>query len=372
MSVILRTKKLHGKNHKSMYALYLDFYESGNRRIETIPNLRLDKNDSKENQNKILEKGRQIARLREIALFDKEQGMPSLINQKMNFIDYFSHVMNGKEEIKTKETWNNTLNYLKTYFRKGISFDKLNEEHLTGFLSYIQNLKKEDGTKKLKNGTLITYFNKITTALNQAVKEKKIYRNPANNVQKIKKLETKKVFLSIEELQKIENTEFYNDEVKRAFLFSCWTGLRVSDVMKLKWGSIEEKKRKEKTITQVHIPQQKTSKFLYLTLNPVAVKLMGNKKNKSETVFKLPKHSRSINKALEKLIKKAGIEKKVTFHCGRHTNATQLVSAGVPIPAIQNMLGHRDIKSTMVYAKVVDEVMEKAAYSLPSIKLRKR
>jgi integrase len=358
MSVKLRRRKLKSSKNKSCYSFYLDIYSNGQRETQTINHLILDENAPKEERNEIIRQAEQVARVKEGELFNEEYNMPSKNNQKIDFISYFTWLKDGKKETKTQESWNNTLNYLKLYFKGGILFNQLKEERLVGFIKYLQR-------EGLSNNSVVTYFQKVKAALNQAVKEKKIYINPAHNIQSIKKIETEKVNLSIEELQLIMKTKFYNESVKRAFLFSCYTGLRISDIKKLQWGDIKKDGKK----MAANISQQKTGEFIYQPLNETAIELMGKPKNDKEYIFNLSVHSKSINRVLDKLIKAAEIKKKITFHCARHTNAVQMVTAGIDIFVVSKMLGHRDIKSTMVYAKVANELKEKAANSIPKIKV---
>ena len=93
---------------------------------------------------------------------------------------------------------------------------------------------------------------------------------------------------------------------------------------------------------------------------------MDNFPNDSERVFKGLKYSAENNHKLEVWVLKAGIKKKITFHCARHTNAVLLLSNGTDIYTVAKMLGHRDIKSTMVYLKFTDELKHKAMNALPS------
>lgn len=362
MSVQLRKRKLKGANKKSLFTFYLDIYANGQRRTETIKHLIFDEGASKEERNEVQKQAEYVARIKSNELFNIEHGMPSRDKQKIDFIEYYKRLMKEKEEKKTRESWNNTLNYLQEYAKGSISFNNINEEWISGFIKYLQKFK-------LSNNSILTYLHKVKAALNQAVKEKIIFSNPAYNVNSLKKIETEKVHLTIKELGIIARTKFYHDGVKRAFLFACYTGIRISDIMNLKWENVKQEKVKRVFLYGINILQKKTKGYNYLPINSIAIDLMGKRKNDNELVFKLHKHARSINKVLDKLMDAAKINKNISFHCSRHTNAVLLLESGADIYTVSKLLGHKDLKSTQVYAKVVDQTKINAVNKLPKIKL---
>lgn len=118
MSVKLRKRKLKGKKAKSQYRFYLDIYTNGERNYKFLKDLVLNENDTKEKRKEIEQLAEQVRAKEERKIFNEEHGIPSRDNQKIEFITYFTQLINEKEVKKTKETWNNTLNYLQTYSRK--------------------------------------------------------------------------------------------------------------------------------------------------------------------------------------------------------------------------------------------------------------
>src|SRR5699024_10571929 len=168
-----------------------------------------------------------------------------------------------------------------------------------------------------------TYMQKISTALNQAVKLKIITGNPCKFVEMPKKEENEMIFLTQKEIEEIIDTDFFSREVKNAFLFGCYTGLRFSDIANLKWSKIKD--------GQVHLTQTKTKRVVYIPLNENAKHILDLQKNEVDFVFKLSTSNSSVNRTLRKLIKKTSIDKDVSFHSSRHTFATLLITAGVNI-----------------------------------------
>ncbi len=321
--------------------------QNGKRARDTIKDVVFYPTDSKEERK---EKERIIDRLKaqlEIELGNTKNGLVSRQLQKANFIDYFKTIANKKDK-NTKATWDNTLKHLIEFQGKKLSFENVTTNWAENFLNYLKS--------ELSTNSVLTYFNKINAALNQAVKEKIIVDNPIKYIDRPKKEETEIVFLTKEEIQEIISTNFFDDEVKNAFLFSCYTGLRISDIKLLKWKYIKE--------GRIQITQTKTKNAVYIPLNQNALHILNKQKHNKEFVFKLSEHTSSINRTLQKLIAKTEIKKEVHFHVARHSFATLLVSSGVNIFTISKLMGHKDIQSTLIYAKVIDEEKEKAVNSM--------
>ncbi len=355
MSVNTRIKylgdsKLTKRNRP--YRVQLDYFIDGKRIRETIKDTTFYPNDSKDTKK---EKERIVERIKaqlEIELGNSKNGLVSRQLQKANFIKYFEELGNKKEP-HTKTAWSNTLKHLISFQGEKISFENVTIKWLEEFLNYL--IKQE-----LSNNTIFTYFNKITATLNQAVKEKIIVENPAKYVKKPQKRETEILFLTKEEIQKIIDTDFFDNDAKNAFLMSCYTGLRASDIKALKWSHIKD--------ARIQISQKKTKNLVYIPLNQNAINILDKQKHCKEFVFNLSEHVSSLNRTVKKLLKKAEIKKGIHFHCARHTFATLLVSSGVNIFTISKLLGHQDIKSTLVYAKVISEEKEKAVNSMVNFK----
>lgn len=339
-------------NRNRPYRIQLDYILNGKRVRETIKDTTFHPNDSKETKK---EKERIIERIKsqlEIELGNAKNGLVSRQLQKANFIQYFE-TLGSKKEPNTKIAWDNTLKHLIAFQGKKISFENITVKWLENFLNHLK--------KDLSNNSVFTYFKKINAALNQAVKEKIITENPCKYINGPKKEETEIVFLTKDELQKVINTDFFDNESKNAFLLSCYTGLRISDIQVLKWNHIKN--------DRIQLIQTKTKNSVYIPLNKNAISLLSKQKQNKEFVFKLSNYDSSVNRTVKKLITKAEIGKEIHFHCARHTFATLLVTSGVNIFTISKLMGHKDIKSTLVYAKVIDEEKEKAVNSMVEFKL---
>jgi integrase len=183
------------------------------------------------------------------------------------------------------------------------------------------------------------------------VEDEIIAINPFSQIkseERPKQNERKVCYLTIEEVRKLIDTPSFYTDITNGFLFSCFTGLRFSDVKGLTWGKIRKDNNGK---TFLHFTQQKTQKWENLPISNEAIKFLperGDAKD-SDPVYNLS--SNGYNSVIKTWVKAAGIDKNVSFHVARHTNATLLLSLEVPIETVSKLLGHADIKTTQIYAK---------------------
>ncbi len=194
---------------------------------------------------------------------------------------------------------------------------------------------------------------------------------------KFKREQTERTFLEIDEIRKIQNLKLRLQsplyDAREVFLFECYTGIRISDILTLKWKNVMNEK--------ISIRMRKTEKPLVVPMNDY-IKTVLNKRrfvvennggqitsekyvfnilkidvdevNAQDTLNAISSATTIINKKLKKIAAKVGIEKNLSTHVGRHSYATALLTSDIPLPVIKEMLGHSDIKVTQIYAKVVD------------------
>jgi len=333
------------------YRYQLDFYNNGKRTRETIKDVEFLPTDTKEQRKQKKAIINKIKADLEIELANNSNGLISRQLKKASFIKYFES-LKDKKRPNTKTTWESTLNHIESFHGKKLNFENVTTHWIEKFSEYL--------LKEVSQNSARMYLQKINAALNQAVKERIILENPYKYITKPKKEEKEMIYLTKDEVQEIINTSFFDDEIKNAFLFSCYTGLRFSDISTLKWSNIKN--------SRIHITQTKTKGAIYIPLNDNAEHILNLQKNTTEYVFKFSTYNSSVNRTLGKLIAKTKIDKNVTFHTARHTFATLLVTSGVNIFTVSKLLGHTNIDSTLVYAKVINEEKEKAVNSLPNFK----
>ena len=274
------------------------------------------------------------------------------------FIEYFRKLAN-KRKASNHDNWASALNYLETYTGGKLKFAALTEKWCNDFKEYLLTVKSNKSSKTtLARNTAVSYFNKIKAALKQAYKDGILQTDLNVKVQAIKTAETRREYLTIEELNRLAKTPCNNDLLKRAALFSALTGLRFSDIQKMTWGEVEYIEGQGYFL---NFSQKKTKGVEVLPISDQAYNLLGTQGEPTANVFDGLKYSAYHNKHLFQWIGAAGITKGITFHCFRHTYATLQLFKGTDIYTISKMLGHKDLKTTQVYIKIVDQAKRKAA-----------
>lgn len=279
---------------------------------------------------------------------------------KGDFVQYVEKLSEEKREAN-HDSWNSALLHLKKYVRKTdrsdvIRFCDITLQWCEGFKHYLLTVEARGG-KLLATNTAAGYFVKFKIALKSAYRYGYLPKDINRDLKSIKEVETHREFLSLDELNALVQTPCNNELLKHAALFSALTGLRHSDIIKMKWGEIQEKNG----LFTLKYTIQKTEKYQELPISEQAVQLCGERKSPEALVFEGLQYSAYANKALAQWIGAAGITRNVTFHCFRHTFATLQLASGTQITTIQKMLGHKDLSTTLVYAKTLDEAKREAS-----------
>ncbi len=289
--------------------------------------------------------------------FEKEQLRLKKIGEQ-DFVEYFK-VLANKRKSSNHDNWMASLNYLVGFTSGKIKFAKINEKFCNDFREYLLTTKSKRSDKnKLATNSAVSYFNKFKAALKQAYKDGFLQTNLNEKIKTIKAAETHREFLTIEELNKLIKTPCNNVLLKRAALFSALTGLRFSDIQKLIWEEIECIKEQGYFIK---FKQKKTKGAEVLPISEQAYKLLGEVGERNDKPFDGLKYSAYHNKHLYQWIGAAGITKDITFHCFRHTFAVLQLANNTDIYTVSKLLGHRDLKTTQIYAKIVDQKKLEAA-----------
>ena len=371
IKVKLREKKISG-NRKS---LYLDFYpaiphpETGEpTRREFLKMYLLDKAKNpidKLHNKETLQLAEQIRSKRENYLnkpevytgFEKEQLRIKELGEQ-NFVEYFKSLAE-KRKASNHDNWLSAYNYLETFTKGNLKFADLNEKFCNEFKNYLLTTKSNKSKKvTLAQNSAVSYFNKLKATLKQAYKDGYLPSDLNSKIQPVKQAETQRNFLTIEELNSLIKTECSNPLLKRAAIFSALTGLRFSDIKNLVWGELEYI---EGNGYFIKFKQQKTKGIEMMPISEQAYSLLGERKEPTDKVFQGLTYSAYENKNLAKWIGLSGITKDITFHCFRHTFATLQLSKGTDIYTVSKMLGHRELKTTQIYAKIIDQTKREAA-----------
>jgi len=376
IKVALRSKPIdNGKK-----SLYLDFYPA-------IPNPKTGKNTRREflkmyiyakpkgetqkiHNEETLEIAGSIRQKRENRLnkpeiYDEFERQQLKIKElgELDFVEYFRKLANKKKS-SNYDNWISSLNYLEDFTKGALKFADLNEKKLEDFKEFLLTSKSRKSEKvNLSQNSAVSYFNKVKATLKQAYKEGILQNNLGIIVNPIKAEETRREFVTIEELNLLAKTDYKNELMKRAALFSALTGLAFKEIQNLTWGDISFIKDQGYIILS---KRQKTQRDNYLPISHQAYGFTNGDPDPrvmdiNERVFKGLKYSAYHNKGIDKWVKDAGIIKKITFHNFRHTFATLQLYNGTDIYTVSKMLGHKNLATTQIYAKVVDESKRIAA-----------
>ena len=277
---------------------------------------------------------------------------------EQNFVTYFKDLADKRKESNLKN-WLSAFKYLAAYTEGNLKFADLNEKFCNEFKEYLLTTKSNNSSKTtLAQNSAVSYFNKVKAALKQAYKDGFLTYDLNAKIEPIRQAETRRNFLTIEELNSLVKTECNNPLLKSAALFSAITGLRFSDIKNLMWGNIEYISNEGYILK---ITTQKTKSVENIPISEQAYNLLGEPKEPTRPVFEGLNYSAYENKHLYQWIGAAGITKDITFHCFRHTYATLQLSMGTKITTLQKMLTHKDLKTTMIYAKVLDQTKREAS-----------
>ncbi|EKY4210116.1 site-specific integrase [Vibrio parahaemolyticus] len=302
----------------------------------------------------------------------QKHGFEDRTKRSASFIDYFQRQIDIKEQTTSTSNhsiWLSARKHLLLYCGKhDLSFDELDKDWLDGFKYCLTNEAKTKSDTPLSRNTQSSYFNKVRAAINEAHREGIIRDNPLSQVTSIKAKTTKRVYLTLDEVNALAQTECRYPVLKRAFLFSCVTGMRWCDIHRLTWSEVETFNNHKRIIfDQAKLSQGDAKSLQYLDIPKSAESLLGSPKASHERVFKGLKYSSYINVELLRWALAAGISKHVTFHAGRHTFAVIQLSRGIDIYAVSKLLGHSELKTTEIYADIIEQRRMEAMLTFPDI-----
>lgn len=269
-----------------------------------------------------------------------------------SFLTFFKEeIANSSLKESTRQNHLSTLELLQE-FKKEVLFTDLTFEFVSSFDNYLQS-------KGYHLNTIAKHMKHLKRYINVAInKEYMDIQKYAFRKYKIKSIEGSHTHLAPEELHKFENLQLTGrytrlQKTKDAFLFCCYAGLRYSDFTNLTSANIVEFHQETwiiyksvKTGMEVRLP-------LYLLFEGKGIQILQRYKDDLNSFFKLKDNS-NINKELNILAGLAKIDKRVSFHHRRHTNAILLLYNGANITTVQKLLGHKSVKTTQVYANIMD------------------
>jgi integrase len=242
-----------------------------------------------------------------------------------------------------------------------IQLRDINRKYCIGLTNFLRNDYLTERGEHLMPYTAINYLACVRNALNMAVREGVLSVNPFNQLSaqdKIKTPESKREYLTIEEVRRLEETPCEYEFAKRAFLFGCYCGLRISDIRRLKWSDLI----KDGNNYRINIVMHKTQSPIYIPLSKKAFNWIPERTDLNDDALLFPGLPKQISTPLHlsAWVKSAGITKRITFHASRHTFATMMLTLGVDLYTVSKLLGHSKIETTQIYAKIINKKKDDA------------
>jgi integrase/recombinase XerD len=337
-------------------------YEYLNLYLIDKPKTPIDRQQNKDT----LQLAESIKAKRELEIKNGLYGFSNDFKKATNFIEYFKEQAEKRKQSEGNYgNWSSTLKHLINFSGTKVSFKEIDTAYCEKFKNYLTDEAKTKSKQPLSSSSVSSYFNKFRACLKKAVKEKIILSNPATDITIPKVKEHKRAYLTLDELKAVVKAECRYDVFKRAFLFSCLTGLRWSDVQKLQWSEIQN----TNDGWRITFHQKKTKGLQYLDISNQARSYLGEATGLNDRVFTGLTYSSYMNVELTKWMMRAGITKDITFHSARHTFAVLQLSMGTEIYTLQKLLGHSEIRTTQIYAEIVDEKKREAVNKIPDINI---
>lgn len=366
-NVVLREKALSNGN----LSLYLDIYSDGKRYYEFLK-LYINKKArtplEREANKETLELAEKIRTQRESDLNHQKHGQISPSSKKINFLDYYQAYIDRytKADIRMiKASFERFKDFLKEYypnFQHKLKPDQIDKDMMISFVDYLESRSTGEGA--------LTFYKRFKKVIKYAVEHNVITKNPCTGVVcKVDENALTKDILSVEEMKKLINTKYpeQNPETRRAFIFTLYTGIRFCDLIELKFSNVDFSNKILK-FNQAKTKGKSSTSWVNIPLNGTLLSLIGEKPENDDYIFHLPSQTMCL-KTLRHWVKKAGIDKHITWHGGRHSFAVNILNNGANIKTVASLLGHSGLKHTEKYTRAVDSLKEKAINSLPKLEL---
>jgi integrase len=388
--VRIRYKELANGNR----SVYLDIYKDGKRTYEFLKlYLRPEKDAATRAANlNTLQAAKAIQAQRVLDLANGKAGLTREY-KKMLLVDWLKayqalRAKTGRSG-KRAEQIGSAIKHVEAFLNgRKASLGDVDTKFLKAFIAYLSTAQSRTSTKNpkpLSKTAAHSYFIVLASALKEARRQQVMFDNPldglsSEDLKPIKAEDAEVGYLTIDEVQAMAQCTYpcQNKLLRRAFLFACFTGFRISDIRSLKWGDIKQVGGS----FYVHKLMVKTMTYVDLPLPEPSLYWLPNKGDSKDDDFVFPTAERWSSKKLESVLpitqwcvntelcrwaKRAGVNKHLTFHMSRHTYATMLITKGADVFTVQKLLGHKSIQSTQVYAELVGKKKREAVNLLNSI-----
>jgi site-specific recombinase XerD len=346
---------------KGRYSLYLDFYPA----IRIPETMQMSRREylgiyiyekprteiEKEYNREMLTKAEAIRAIRVQSIINENFGFLDKNKRNADFLDYFYEVSTRKDP-----KWSMVYAHFEKFVKGKCSFGDVTVDLCRKFRAYLLFTDQLKSKKlKVSQNSAAGYFSTFRSLLKIAYRDKLINENINDFLESIDIKDTKKEYLTLDELKILSETPCDIPVLKTASLFSCLTGLRISDILKLDWSEIVFASDGEYCM---RICTEKTETESTLPISLEALQLCGERS--TGKVFKGLERNMT-QQPLKSWITLAGIDKNITFHCFRHTFATLQIALGTDIYTVSKMLTHKNVSTTQIYAELVNSKKRESA-----------
>jgi len=331
------------------------------------PKTPFDKTQNKET----LQLAKKIRFEREQELLENKEGYRLRKDRQIDFLQYFQTYIDNytKKDLRMlrialqrfKDFLNDTPEYRR--FAKGLKPEQMSKDMMVAFTEYLQSRSVGEGAKSI--------YQRFKKVIKYAIDHEDMTKNPCNGVTiKIDDQILRKDVLSLDEEKKLISTHYEgeNPNIRRAFIMCLYCGLRFCDVKDLTFANVDYSNRLLK-FEQNKTKGHSANSGVVIPLNDGLLRLIGeptDEQSKDSLIFPLPSYE-MCSKAVKRWVKRAGIEKHISWHCARHSFAVNILNNGANIKTVASLLGHSGLKHTEKYTRAVDELKQKAINSLPTL-----
>ena len=345
-----------------------------NRRKENLNLYLMDKprTPAERQQNKeTLELATKIRAEREQEFKESMLGYRLKKDRTINFLDYFQAYIDSytKKDLRMVQI---ALSRFKDFLKEqyplyeyNIKPEFITKDMIVQFVDYLQSRSVGEGAKSI--------YQRFKKVIRYAIEHEVMLKDPCKEVIcKVDEQMLRKDVLSLEEIQALINCHYENENpmVRRAFIFCLYCGLRFCDVKDLTYKNVDYSNKLLK-FEQNKTKGHSSASGVVIPLNDGLLSIIGEAPadgNKDVLIFDLPTYE-SCSKSLRRWVKRAGIDKHISWHCARHSFAVNILNNGVNIKTVASLLGHSGLKHTEKYTRAVDKLKEEAINSLPELKL---
>jgi integrase len=343
----------HGK-------IFLDVYVPGHRKWESTG---LSVSSDPRQQKEVMRLAEVLRSKREVQIVT---GTYNLIDHIKNKQTLYSYAKEYAKKLGKGHALHYALKHLKNY--PGGETIKLSEITTDWVENYKDYLVKDC---EIKSSTASLYMTSLKQTLNKAVRENLILKNPAKNISPIKTIEPERVFLSDEQLEKLGKSQVpgkHGPEIKKAFIFSCYTGLRISDIKTLKWGEIHHSATETRLIKRL----QKTKSVLDNPIPNASWELIDTKQDHDPDEFVFPSLASKITRfpaILAEWGERSKVGARISWHVARRTFALRMLDAGADIYTVSKLLVHKKVSTTQKYLRLSPKLSKAAVGNIKEIKI---